>query len=72
MGSLYGLMEEAIKANGLMINKHGEGTFIWADGKEYSGGWKEGKQHGIGTYKSSNGDVKKGDWENGKRIKWLN
>jgi hypothetical protein len=54
-----------------MINKHGEGTFVWADGKEYSGGWKEGKQHGVGTYKSSNDEVKKGEWNDGKRVKWL-
>ena len=26
------------------------GTFIWADGDQYVGGWKDDKKHGQGAY----------------------
>ena len=38
--------------------REGHGTFIWADGRQYIGEWKAGKQHGIGTYISKEGQEK--------------
>jgi hypothetical protein len=55
-----------------MINKNGNGTFTWSDGKEYTGEWKDGKQHGNGSYKAANGKHRKGIWISGTRDKWLN
>ena len=26
--------------------KEGDGLFIWPNGRQYKGGWKNGKQHG--------------------------
>ena len=37
--------------------KHGEGCFRWADGRQYSGQWKDGKQHGMGKLLDLNGKV---------------
>lgn len=71
MESSSGLTVEFIKESLLRINKNGTGTFIWSDGKEYSGGWKDGKQHGEGIYTTANGEARKGMWNAGKRIKWL-
>ena len=33
----------------------GNGTYKWADGKNYTGGWKANKMHGFGTYKWADG-----------------
>jgi hypothetical protein len=30
--------------------REGKGHFIWADGRQYIGDWKAGKQHGVGEY----------------------
>ena len=32
------------------------GTYTWASGDKYVGGYKDGKQHGQGTYTYANGD----------------
>ena len=31
-------------------DSHGQGIFIWADGEEYIGQWRNGEKHGQGTY----------------------
>lgn len=31
------------------------GTFIWADGDQYVGGWKDDKKHGQGAYTWADG-----------------
>jgi hypothetical protein len=51
--------------------REGQGTFIWADGRQYIGEWKAGKQHGIGTYISKDGASKQGEWQNGRKMRWL-
>ena len=30
--------------------KDGYGVFTWPDGRQYKGGWKNGKQHGAEKY----------------------
>lgn len=54
-----------------MINKEGDGLFIWPDGRQYKGGWRNGKQHGFGIYITSKGKEKKGEWDEGKRKRWI-
>lgn len=71
MASSSGLTAEFTKESSLRINKNGHGIFIWPDGKEYAGNWKDGKQHGEGVYKTEKGEARKGMWNAGKRIKWL-
>ena len=55
-----------------MDKKQGKGSYIWADGRKYVGGWLNGRQHGEGMYVAQDGVAKKGLWEHGKRSKWLN
>lgn len=69
--SSLGLMADSTEVIGRMINKNGNGTFQWADGKKYQGEWVDGKQHGVGYYTNANGVSKKGEWSKGKRLKWL-
>ena len=42
-----------------------------ADGRIYSGEWREGKQHGVGLYIKANGQQKKGEWSDGVFVRWL-
>lgn len=44
---------------------------MWMDGREYDGGWVNGKQSGEGYYKDKNGVRKKGIWAEGKRERWI-
>ena len=50
---------------------HGKGVFTWADGRQYIGQWKGGKQDGIGTYISKEGVKKQGEWQGGRKIRWI-
>ena len=34
---------------------NGQGTWIWDDGEEYNGEWKNDDFHGYGTYKYASG-----------------
>ena len=40
--------------------EHGNGTFIWVDGYNYTGGWVNGIKNGYGEYFYKNGDNYKG------------
>jgi len=35
--------------------KHGKGMYVWADGQEYDGDWRENRIQGYGSYKWSDG-----------------
>jgi len=41
------------------------------DGRQYEGGWLQGKQHGTAKYTNATGKVRIGIWDRGKRLKWL-
>lgn len=44
----------------------GEGSYAWADGAAYQGGWRENKMHGQGKYVDKEGVAWKGQFHNGK------
>jgi hypothetical protein len=45
----------------------GHGRFVWENGNEYDGNWKEGKQDGNGNFKFENDDTYKGHYSEGKK-----
>ena len=45
--------------------RHGQGTFIWADGEKYVGEYKDGKRTGKGTYTYASGDKYVGEYKDG-------
>jgi hypothetical protein len=47
--------------------QHGEGTYVWADGSRYTGGFRKGLQHGHGSISFRNGASYVGSWKDGKR-----
>ena len=44
----------------------GEGESKWADGREYQGHYKNGKEDGDGTFKFANGNIYIGKFLDGK------
>ena len=59
------------------LKRHGRGLFIWEDGENYLGYWKNDKRDGEGTNRYSNGNIYKGSYKNGKKegngiFKWKN
>ena len=46
---------------------HGEGHYIWGDGREYIGSYKNDKKHGFGKYRWADKRKYIGFWENGKQ-----
>ncbi len=34
---------------------HGQGRYVWPDGRSYEGEWQHNKMHGTGTYIDING-----------------
>ena len=43
------------------------GTYTWADGGKYVGGYKDGKQHGQGTHTWASGSKYVGEYKDGKK-----
>jgi hypothetical protein len=46
---------------------HGTGTYEWAAGARYEGGYREGKKHGNGKFYYANGERYEGEWREGER-----
>jgi len=46
---------------------HGVGRYVWADGKQYEGLYKDDKKHGYGIYKWPDGRKYIGFWKEGKQ-----
>lgn len=49
--------------------QNGVGTFIYNDGSQYIGPWKNGKKEGEGAFTFGNGSGYKGVWKGGKIVK---
>ena len=45
--------------------RHGQGTLTCADGRTYTGGWKDGDHHGQGTMTYADGRTYTGEWKDG-------
>ena len=41
---------------------NGLGLFKWADGRQYSGSWKDNQMHGQGVYTTADGDRYEGNF----------
>lgn len=54
-----------------MDRKEGYGEYTWANGSQFKGFFKDGKQHGEGIFISQKGASKRGIWYNGKRTRWI-
>ncbi len=39
----------SILVAGKKVKRHGKGFFMWANGRFYNGGWKNGKRQGEGV-----------------------
>ncbi|MBF0127224.1 MAG: hypothetical protein HQM02_08425 [Magnetococcales bacterium] len=48
--------------------RNGEGTFLFADGSRYTGGWRDGRMHGDGAMSLPSGRGYQGQWKQGKLI----
>lgn len=46
---------------------HGKGTFIWPDGKVYTGDYYEDMKHGYGVLELSDGRIYRGEWNMSKQ-----
>lgn len=46
--------------------ENGQGTYIWANGEQYAGEWKNGKPDGKGSFFWPEGDSYVGEWNNEK------
>jgi hypothetical protein len=49
--------------------KHGYGTYTWADQDQYIGYWKADQFHGHGIYINADGTRQEGIWENDEFVK---
>ena len=47
--------------------KNGRDFFVWPNGDEYDGQWKNDRRHGSGTMRYSDGTEYVGDWVNDER-----
>jgi hypothetical protein len=50
--------------------KHGQGKYIWPDGRIYDGEWSQGKRWGKATYVNSGGERREGIWKDDKLERW--
>lgn len=47
--------------------REGQAKFIWKNGEEFVGEWKNGRKDGYGVWKSPKGDFYEGEWKNNKQ-----
>lgn len=67
-GKYYGEFEESTNEDGSTTKlKSGKGKYIWADGREYNGEWKNDIQNGKGQLVHANGVVFQGEWVDGAK-----
>lgn len=52
---------------GLYILNFQKGTYSWADGRRYEGGWKDSNMHGKGKYTWKDGRFYEGNYFNDKK-----
>ena len=45
-----------------MKKKNGQGTYIWANGDKFTGGWKKDEREGKGTKTWANGRIERQYW----------
>ena len=45
---------------------HGQGTYVWADGKKYIGGWLDQDRHGYGIFKVPGDFELRGEFKNNR------
>jgi hypothetical protein len=45
---------------------HGQGTFVWADGRKYVGAYVNDRKEGHGSFLWTNGKKFEGEWLDGK------
>ncbi len=64
-GELTGNRYEGALVNG---NRHGYGTYFYANGDRYEGAFKDGKPNGQGTYTYASGETWTGEWKDGARF----
>lgn len=46
---------------------HGQGVYVWKDGRKYEGEYLNDKKHGFGVYTWADGRKYEGNWANGKQ-----
>jgi hypothetical protein len=46
---------------------HGEGVFVWPDGRKYEGGYVDDQKEGHGIFTWPDGKLYKGSWVAGKQ-----
>ena len=49
-----------------IIRKHGKGKFLWSDGSQYEGDFKDNNIEGYGVYIWWDGRKYSGEWKNNK------
>ena len=49
------------------LSRHGDGSYYFANGDIFTGGWREGRQHGPGYQTFPNGNLLDGSWRDGQR-----
>lgn len=47
---------------------HGEGEFVWPDGRKYTGLYSKNKKHGKGVFYWTNGKNIEGTWNDGRLV----
>ena len=46
---------------------HGNGVFVWEDGRKYEGNYADDKKDGIGKFTWPDGRIYDGDWKDGRQ-----
>ncbi|MFK7915657.1 MAG: hypothetical protein AB8B93_17200 [Pseudomonadales bacterium] len=47
------------------LQYHGQGSYRWPDGRQYSGAWHDSQPHGQGNWSSPDGSRYSGGWQSG-------